>query len=155
MKWGRHAAAIAALAGMTLAAPLPAAANTADAEKLRRLDIMLMVSALRCRNGASDFQADYNRFAARHLVEMNAASRELKAQYAARYGAQGAKRALDRISVSMANQYGRGHPWMDCAELKDATQRLALLAPGPGLGAAADKLLGDAPEGRRWLAANY
>ena len=30
----------------------------------------------------------------------------------------GANRALDKISVTMANDYGNGHPWLGCDQLK-------------------------------------
>ena len=61
----------------------------------------------------------------------------------ARYGTSGANRALDKISTSMANTYGQGHPWLNCAQLKQATRSLAQnRAPGALL-AAADTLLGD------------
>ena len=49
------------------AASLPAA-------KLRHLDVMLMVSALRCRTGADDFQADYERFLDHNRGSLRAAN---------------------------------------------------------------------------------
>src|SRR6478752_2515127 len=71
------AAGLAALA--VLATSMPAQANAGDdAEKVRRLDIMLMVSALRCRNTSDGFQSDYDRFSAAHLSELNAAAATLK-----------------------------------------------------------------------------
>ena len=33
-----------------------------DAEKIRRLDIMLMVTGLRCRDTEDDFQGDFSQF---------------------------------------------------------------------------------------------
>ncbi|WP_336976942.1 S-adenosyl-L-homocysteine hydrolase [Altererythrobacter fulvus] len=144
----------AALSAAALLAPVPAqAAPSDDAEKVRRLDIMLMVSALRCRTTADGFQDDYNRFSSAHLGELNASAGTLKRNLEARYGAAGAKRELDRMSVSMANSYGQGHPWLGCRELKEATQGLAQNhAPGALL-SAADELLGDS--GRSSLVAGY
>ena len=131
-------------AGMLLAGSPAAAQSNTAAEKVRRLDIMLMVTSLRCRFGADDFQADYAAFSARHLDALNAAGRELTAGLSAQYGPQGAKRALDRMSTRMANSYGMGHPTLGCAELKQATQQLSR-APDGVLAAAADTLLaGDA-----------
>ncbi|HYD23507.1 MAG TPA: S-adenosyl-L-homocysteine hydrolase [Croceibacterium sp.] len=139
----KGAAAIAA--GLLLAgSPAAAQSDLAAAEKLRRLDIMLMVTALRCRFGADDFQADYNAFAARHLETMNAAGRRLTQALAAQHGAQGARRALDRLSTRMANAYGMGHPTLGCAELKQATHELSL-AQDASLAAAADTLLAGGP----------
>jgi len=136
----KNLAATLALTGLVAGAP--AAANApGDAEKLRRLDIMLMVTGLRCRNTPDNFQADYGRFTTRHIATLNAATRQLQSQLAARVGAGQAVRALDRISVVMANTYGQGHPWLSCAQLKVAARGLAQ-AEGPEvLAEAADQLL--------------
>ena len=140
---GVYKGVAAGLAAVSLLAGNPAAArgDTASAEKLRRLDIMLMVTSLRCRFGADDFQADYQRFSARHLGELNAAGSELRADLSARYGAAGANKELDRMSVRMANEYGLGHPWLDCAGLKQAARNLAAEQDSVALAAAADSLL--------------
>jgi hypothetical protein len=133
------AAGVAALS-MVLAAP--AGASPVDsAEKIRKLDIMLMVTALRCRKGSDNFQAEYERFSTSHLAELNAASNTLKADLGRRQGAAGAKRALDRISTGMANAYGNGHPWLDCAGLKQVAQELASSRQPGVLLAAADEYL--------------
>jgi hypothetical protein len=133
----------AALAAAALLAGSPAAAQSdvQSAEKIRRLDIMLMVTALRCRFGDDNFQADYEAFSARHLGTLNAAGQRLKQDLSARYGAQGAQRALDRLSTSMANSYGLGHPTMDCSQLKRTAHALAYDTPSTSLVAAADVLL--------------
>lgn len=146
-------AAAAAALSMVLAAP--ASASPVDsAEKIRKLDIMLMVTALRCRNTSHNFQADYERFSIAHLAELNAASNTLKADLSRRQGAVGAKRALDQISTGMANAYGNGHPWLDCAGLKDVTNRLASDKQPGVLLAAADEYLGSG-SGRVTLAAGH
>ncbi len=146
------AAGVAALS-MVLAAP--AGATPVDsAEKIRKLDIMLMVTALRCRKGADNFQADYERFSASHLAELNAASNTLKADLSKRQGTVGAKRALDKISTGMANAYGNGHPWLDCAGLKQVARELAAKQQPGVLLAAADEYLGSG-RGRVALAAGH
>src|SRR5687768_4620483 len=139
---------VAALAAAALSAVSPAAAQSdvESAEKIRRLDIMLMVTALRCRFGADGFQAEYDAFAARHLNTLNAAGQRLTQELSAQHGAQGAKRALDRLMTGMANSYGMGHPTMDCAALKHAAQGLAYETPSANLVAAADVLLADQPD---------
>ena len=140
------AATLAAMAAFAMAAPAAHAGTAAEeAVKLRQLDIMLMVSSLRCRFGADDFQADYARFADHHSAQMGAEFKTLQADYAARLGAPGAKKALDRISVGMANQYGQGHPWLGCGELKAMTQHLAGTSDRALLLTVADDVLGDAP----------
>lgn len=133
-------AAAAAVFGMLASVPA-SAGSIEDAEKLRRLDIMLMVTGLRCRTTPYNFQADYGRFTTKHIAALNAASRQLQSQLAARVGPDKAARALDKISTSMANTYGQGHPWLSCAELKVAARSLAQ-AEGPAvLAEAADQLL--------------
>ena len=41
----------------------------------------------------------------------------------------------------MANQYGQGHPWLGCADLKMVTRSLALMRGPDALEEAADQLL--------------
>lgn len=55
-----------------------------SAEQLRRLDIMLMVTSLRCRKTVDDFQADYGDFTQEHLSELNDAARSLQAGFVGR-----------------------------------------------------------------------
>lgn len=143
----------AGLAAALVVASLPAGANTGvrDAEKIRKLDIMLMVTGLRCRTTSDNFQADYGRFTTRHIGTLNTASNTLKADYSRRHGPAGANRALDKLSVQMANAYGQGHPWLSCGQLKQVTRSLAdMHGPGP-LIAAADELLDNGPRQLAWV----
>jgi hypothetical protein len=102
---------------------------------------MLMVTGLRCRNGAHNFQADFQAFEAAHLSSLNAAAAQMRDGLAVRHGAKGAERALDRISTAMANQYGQGHPWLECHELKMVAKGLASMRGTEPLLEAADQLL--------------
>ncbi len=138
------AAACVFAAGLTAGAH-PAAAQSDTATQIRKLDIMLMVTSLRCRHGEHDFQADYRRFAKNNLKSLNAAHSQLRRELTARHGAKGSKRALDRMGVRMANSYGRGHPWMGCAELKATAQQLGGVADKEALYAAAKRLLAPEP----------
>lgn len=142
----RKSAMCLAAAGMVMSVPSYAAGGS-DAEKLRRLDIMLMVTGLRCRNGAHNFQTDFQDFEAAHLPTLNAAAAELRDGLATRYGAKGAERALDRISTAMANQYGQGHPWLECNELKIVAKSLARMRGEDALLEAADQLLANQGSG--------
>lgn len=135
-------AAGCAAVSMLCAVPASAAGYT-SAEKLRRLDIMLMVTGLRCRNTADNFQSDYGRFTTSHYKELQAAASTMRTQLSGRYGSAGADKALDRLSVSMANSYGNGHPWLDCAQLKQVTRSLIKVRGEAPLIAAADQLLED------------
>lgn len=125
-----------------------AAGPSGDAEQLRRMDIMLMVTSLRCRKGPDNFQSDYNKFSAAHLQTMNAASRQLKSGMEKQFGAKGAARKLDQMSVSMANDYGNGHPWLECAELRQVTRQLTAEKDPARLAVAADELLARRPTGQ-------
>lgn len=136
------AAGCAALS-MLCTVPAAAADGYGQAEKLRRLDIMLMVTGLRCRTTSDDFQADYGRFTTSHYKELQAAAATMRNQLAERYGRAGADKALDRLSVTMANSYGNGHPWLDCAQLKQVARSLAKTQGEAPLIAAADQLLSE------------
>lgn len=139
-KLGKAIGAVASAAVLATAMPAQAG-GYADAEKLRKLDIMLMVTALRCRHGGDNFQRDYEKFAVKHNVALQGAATSLQSSYHSKYGAKGAKRQLDKISVSMANVYGQGHPWLECAELKQVTNGLAAHRDSSQLLVVADELL--------------
>ena len=143
-------AACVAAAGMVLSFPA-AAGGMGQAEKIRRLDIMLMVTGLRCRTTANNFQREYGRFTTNHIGELNAAARELKADYAAKLGPAKADRALDKLSVQMANQYGQGHPWLNCGQLKQVASTLADMRGLQPLVEAANDLLDDGAHQMAWL----
>ena len=132
--------------GVGLAAAMtsvPAQANNGfdDAHSLRSLDIMLMVTALRCRSSEHDFQSDYHAFSAAHITKLKAASRTLKRSFAASYGERNPNRALDRMGVKIANAYGGGHPWMSCAELQQEARELSRSADVASLARRARTLL--------------
>ncbi len=150
-KWVAAALAIGSLAAISNVAQ----ANTSESEQLRRLDIMLMVTSLRCRRGADDFQDDYYRFASRHVGTLRAASRDLSADHERRHGTRAARRYMDTMSTSMANQYGLGHPWMNCAALAEAARNLADTSDRQQLLSAASELLADRPARRDPLLAAY
>ncbi len=140
-------AAVLAAAAALAFVPQPAAAAVSpeDAGKLRQLDIMLMVTSLRCRFGADNFQADYETFATNQSPLMQDAFRSLQADYTARLGPARTRKALDSISVGMANQYGHGHPWLGCGELKAMAKELAGTHDARLLVATADEVLAASP----------
>ncbi|MEM8724165.1 MAG: S-adenosyl-L-homocysteine hydrolase [Pseudomonadota bacterium] len=146
MKFKAPIAAACALAAALTAGTAHADDTSSSAANLRKLDIMLMVTSLRCRSGEHDFQADYHRFAAKHLGSLNEANKQLRRSLVARHGAKGSKRALDRIGVIMANTYGDGHPWMGCAELKQVARDLSAEPDSSKLYDAAKRLLAPTPE---------
>ena len=143
---------VACLAAVSMVVSVPAAAGgMGQAEKIRRLDIMLMVTGLRCRTSKDNFQRDYGRFTTNHIDELNAAAHELKANYSARVGAGKADRALDKLSVQMANQYGQGHPWLSCGQLKQVARTLADMRGLNPLVEAANDLLDNGAHQMAWL----
>ena len=48
---------------------------------------------------------------------------------------------LARLSTTMANQYGQGHPWLTCGELKTVARSLSQVRGRATLEEAADQLL--------------
>lgn len=129
-----------------MAQPLHAAeSRPGDAEKLRRLDIMLMVTGLRCRTTADNFMEDYGRFTSKHMSTLNEASRDLHQQMALRHGAAVAAKAVDRMGVVMANEYGGGHPWLSCTQLRQVTRSLATVEGHATLVEVAEQLLDRQP----------
>lgn len=144
---GSSILAMAALAiGLVASNPAHAAAGSGE-EKLRRLDIMLMVTGLRCRNTPDNFTAEYGQFTANHMAELNRANAQLRDELGARFGAARANRELDRLSTEMANQYGQGHPWLSCADLRSVARDLAEVRGNDTLIEAADQLLGGVDSG--------
>lgn len=132
---------LVAAVGLAMSIPAHAATGMSEAEKLRRMDIMLMVTGLRCRKTSDAFTDDYQRFTTKHVKTLNAAAGELRTQMAKRYGAAGANKQLDKLSVTMANEYGQGHPWLSCHQLKEVTRNLIKETGRPGLAVAATQLL--------------
>jgi len=130
------------LAAALTSAPAQAESGFEDAHSLRSLDIMLMVTSLRCRSGPNDFQGDYHRFSATHSAQLSAAGHTLKRTFAASYGETNPARALDRMGVKIANSYGGGHPWLSCADLQQATRELSQSPDTASLAQYARYLLG-------------
>ncbi len=115
----------------------------ADAENIRSLNIMLMVTSLRCRTSGHDFRGEYDLFAAAHQQNLTEAHIHLTNNLVASHGEDGSHRALDRIGVAIANRYGDGHPTMGCSQLKEATLKLAMSQDRAELALMADQLLAE------------
>ena len=145
MKTVSFAAAMLAAASVLITTPAQAqscwGSEAVNAAKLRNLDIMLMVTALRCRMGADNFQPDYYDFSAAHQAEFSVANSVLRAQFTGG-GEIAANRALDRMSTGIANSFGLGHPELGCHELRQVTRDLATTQVRGALLDAADALVG-------------
>jgi phage terminase large subunit-like protein len=116
-----------ALAAMVTAHPAHACWTSAeaDAAKVSNLNMMMMVSALRCRNGADNFLKEYNHFVKQNNPVLGAQNTVLKAHFARINGANNAEAATDKFVITMANHYGGGHASMGCDDLKNLAQDLS------------------------------
>lgn len=137
--------------------PAPAAGPDAHATammragRLKQLDIMLMVTALRCRAGADDFQDDYHAFEAAHMAAINDASRMILAEATARLGATAGQVEMERVVTATANRYGNGHPWLGCGDLHHLAHDLAAEHSDDALIAEAAEVL-DGDDGAKGVA---
>lgn len=106
-------AALAAVTAALCLASAPAnaascfAREDAAAAKVRELQTMLMVAALRCRASGIDILPNYNRFVAAHRGTISAMNARLKAHFAVSGPAEGQRR-YDRFTTALANAYGAG-----------------------------------------------
>lgn len=91
------------------------------AAKVREFETMLMVSALRCRNGGRDFLAKYNQFVREGRPVLTKANETLRAQFSSEFGAARGLNAYDGFVTSLANRYGAGIAELNCGDLSDIT----------------------------------
>lgn len=141
MGYARLLGAAAAATALLAATPLAAQSEVEASTQLRRLDMMLMVTSLRCRFGPDNFQASYDSFRSRHSAALRVAAEQVLGDMTRRMGRKGAIAQFDRMSTGMANAYGNGHPYLDCAELKAVAGELARIEGRTALVAAAADLL--------------
>ncbi len=87
------------------------------AAKVRDLDTMLMVSALRCRMGSSGLLAKYNAFVVQDRVALTAANNMLRAHFIAAAGKARGLDVYDSYVTAVANSYGAGSEGLSCADM--------------------------------------
>ncbi len=117
-----------------------------DAVKIKHLNTMLMVTALRCRGGSDNFLPQYNRFVTNNSALIGSQNNLIKSHLAQTTGARGAENALDRMSIGFANSYGTGHASMNCRELKQLASDLSAQHHGVAtLAAAAERHINASP----------
>lgn len=135
----------ATLFAITLAFNGPVNANPgmSGAEKLYRLNAMLLATGQYCRSTPNNFTADFASFTDSHVVELTQMEVEFRTELAVRYGNARANRVLSQMNRSMANSYAKGHPWLDCAQLKLATRNLTEIIGRATLEEAAHQLIID------------
>lgn len=122
----RKAALAAVVTAMSVQPAQACWTNAAeDAAKIKHLNTMLMVTALRCRNTSDNFLPQYNRFVTKHNALIGSQNNLLKTHLAKTHGARGAEGALDRLSIGYANNYGTGHRKLGCRDLKQLAASLS------------------------------
>jgi hypothetical protein len=92
------------------------------AAKIRDLDTMLMVSALRCRTGTSGMLAAYNAFVVQDRVALTRVNEELRGHFAKAVGKAGALNAYDNYVTAVANSYGAGSEGLSCDNMVSIVQ---------------------------------
>jgi hypothetical protein len=120
-------AAALALAAVLIVNPAQACWTNveADAAKIANLNMMMMVSALRCRSGPDNFLNEYNRFVKANNDVLGSQNATMKGHFARVAGANAAEGAMDKYIIGLANNYGSGHKSMGCAELKELASDMA------------------------------
>lgn len=92
-----------------------------SAAKVRDLETMLMVSALRCRLSGNDFLGDYNQFIRGSRPALIHVNETLRSHFSASVGKAGALNAYDSYDsyvTSIANSYGGGVAGLDCTDMR-------------------------------------
>lgn len=84
-----------------------------NAAKVRDLETMLMVSALRCRSTNTQILGSYNSFVRSSRVALTQVNDALRRQFAN----QGGLNAYDRYVTSVANRYGAGSDGLSCDDM--------------------------------------
>jgi hypothetical protein len=116
-------------------------AELVQAAKLRQLDVLLMVGSLRCRSGAYDYRAAYDRFLLKHRPLLGKVNQAILTEMRTKLGPVGALDALDQASVRMANHYGEQTSF-GCGDLGEVAAVLAV-SGSEALPKAADVLVGE------------
>lgn len=78
------------------------------AAKIRNLQSMLMVAALRCNGSRVNVLASYNSFVKANRATIMAANDSLKSYFARHSGSVAGQRRYDRFATALANGFGAG-----------------------------------------------
>ena len=113
-------------------APAQAACWTADhvaAAKVRDLDTMLMVSALRCRHTEVSMMDRYNAFVVQDRKALQKVNDVLRDHYRDAGNAKAQLNAYDNYVTKIANRYGAGSEGLSCSEMRSIVEATAAEAP--------------------------
>ena len=113
---GKRGAMIAAMSMALIGGQAQAAAQGEDcwsaqevsAARVRDLQSMLMVAALRCRNSGVDVLSVYNRFVSANRSVIANFNTTLKQHFNRTSGPVEGQRGYDRFTTALANGYGAG-----------------------------------------------
>jgi hypothetical protein len=127
MKISGKVAAVVALAATMAASPAQACWTNAerDAAQVANLNMMMMVTALRCRGGKDNFLNEYNRFVKSNNPVLGAQNAAVRGHFARLHGHKAADSAMDKYIIALANNYGGGHEGKGCGQLKEIAGQLA------------------------------
>ena len=84
-----------------------------SAARIRDMETMLMVSALRCRSTDVHMLGAYNQFIRTSRVALTRVNDTLRHHFAG----QGGLNAYDRYVTSIANRYGAGAEGLNCSDM--------------------------------------
>ncbi|CAM3237135.1 S-adenosyl-L-homocysteine hydrolase [Sphingomonas antarctica] len=114
------------------AGPAQAACWSAEhisAAKVRDLDTMLMVSALRCRRTDVSMMDAYNRFVVQDRKALVKVNDTLRDHYRDAGNSKAQMGAYDTYVTKVANRYGAGSEGLSCAEMRSIVDATAAEAP--------------------------
>ncbi|WP_176591114.1 hypothetical protein [Sphingobium sp. EM0848] len=126
------------LIAAALAATMPLAPATAatcwkqtavEAAQIRDFEMMLMVSALRCRGTGNNFLAGYNRLIREKRDALTQVNDELREHFRSAAGPVGGLNAYDNYVTGLANIYGAGADGLACRDLQSITDAANALPP--------------------------
>ncbi|MET0372317.1 MAG: hypothetical protein ABW039_13200 [Sphingobium sp.] len=124
---------IAALAAAMPLAPASAATcwtpAAVEAAQVRDFEMMLMVSALRCRSTANNFLPAYNRFVQEKRAALTEVNEELRSHFQSIVGKGAALGAYDNYVTGIANSYGSGAQGLGCRDMESLTAAANALPP--------------------------
>lgn len=124
------AAAFAVMMPLTSATAATCWKPTAvEAAQVRDFEMMLMVSALRCRATSNNFLPAYNRFINDKRAALTEVNDELREHFRSVVGPVGALSAYDNYVTGLANVYGAGAEGLACRDLQSITDAANALPP--------------------------
>jgi hypothetical protein len=128
VKNGNFVLGATVIAALMISTPAQAgcwSSATISAAKVRDMETMLMVAALRCRNSGYDFLSRYNNFVRKGRGALTQANDQLRAHFSADVGAARGLNEYDRYVTSIANRYGAGAEGLSCRDMASITEAAA------------------------------